>query len=437
MYFTIKVTHIYLFGRDLMNREINYDQLPYNNILCVDMKSFYASIEAVTRGLDPLKVLLAVVGDKERQGSVVLAATSALKEKYNIKTGDRLYEIPDNSQIKIVEAQMKLYLNKSMEITRLFNTFVPLEAIHVYSIDEAWLKLDGTERLLGNKWKTAAKIKRELKEKFGLPCSMGIGPNMFMAKVAMDIEGKKKGLVEWTYEDVPEKLWPVFLEDCWGIGKRLKKRLNKIGVKTVGDLAQLPLEYLENKFGIIGNQLYFHAWGVDLSKVEGHYKDEPQNLGRGITLLRDYEDIEQIKTVIFELAEEVAQRVRMKNLAGKTVSLGIGYSHKVKESGFRRQYTRKDYTNLTSDVFETCLQLLKENYRGKIVRKINVSLGNFISASKIQLSLFQNKSRKMKLCNLKDKLQKQYNYKALFYGRSLKKGSIKDKIKTTIGGHKA
>jgi len=146
---------------------------------------------------------------------------------------------------------------------------------------------------------------------------MGIGPNMFMAKVAMDNEGKKTGLCRWEYSDIPDKLWPLNLSDCWGIGSRTEKKLNKIGVYTVGELAQLPLEYLENKFGIIGNQLYYHAWGIDYSEVEGHFNDRKKGVGRGITLYNDYTDLEEIKTVIFNLAEEVSKRVRQHNLKGK------------------------------------------------------------------------------------------------------------------------
>lgn len=417
--------------------EINYDQLPHQKILCVDMKSFYASIEAVSRGLDPLKVCLAVTGDKNRPGSVVLAASPALKKKYRIGTGNRLYEIPKVPEIEIVEARMGLYLKRSMEIVRLFNQFVPLNAIHVYSIDEAWLKLDGTERLFGDKWEVAGRIKKELLDKFGLPSSMGLGPNMFLAKVAMDIEGKKKGLVEWTYEDVPKKLWPVKLEKCWGIGRRLAKRFHKIGVKTVGDLAHLPLDYLERKFGIMGNQLYYHAWGVDLSKLEGHYNDKPRSLGRGITLLRDYKDIGEIRTVIFELAEEVARRARDDNLVGKTVSLGLGYSHDEVEGGFHVRRTMGNYTNLSFDIYQTALELLEENYNGQVVRKISLALGNLTSNSALRLNLFSDKLKQTRIAKAKDYIQDRFGHQALYYGISLKKGSIRKRINTTIGGHKA
>lgn len=120
---------------------IDYSNLPDENILCIDMKSFYASVEAVERGLNPLKVPLVVVGDKKRKGAVVLAASPMMKKKYNISTADRLYQIPDIPEIIFAKARMGLYLQKSMDITRLFNNFVPLDDMHVYSIDEPWLKL--------------------------------------------------------------------------------------------------------------------------------------------------------------------------------------------------------------------------------------------------------------------------------------------------------
>ena len=415
--------------------DIDYENLPNNKILCVDMKAFFASVEAVDRGWNPLEVCLAVVGDQNRSGAVVLAASSALKEKYNIRTGSRLYEIPRIPEIKIVDARMGLYLKRSLEITLLFREFVPLEAIHVYSIDESWLNLNGTERLIGDKRQAALKIKEKLLDKFSLPSSMGLGPNMFLAKVAMDIEGKNKGLAEWNYENVQEKLWPLPLNKCWGIGNRLSKSLNMIGIKTVGDLAQLPLEFLEKKFGIMGNQLYYHAWGVDLSKVEGHYKEKHKALGRGITLFKDYKDVEEIKTVIFELSEEVAKRARDKKLSARTISLGLAYSKGEKGGGFHVQRTRQNYSNSTFDVYELALELFEENYKGQAVRQINLSIGNLVSSSAQQLNLFEDKNIEIELNKAKDALQDKYGYKALFFGKSLGSGSVKERIKNTIGGH--
>ena len=398
------------------------------------MKSFYASIEAVDRDLDPWNIPLAVIGNKKRSGGVVLAATPAMKEKFNIGTANRVYQIPDDSEIILVEARMEFYVQVSMEITRLFNEFVPLDDLHVYSIDESWLKLDENKE---KSWEMAKNIKNELMKRFQLSSSMALGSNMFLAKVAMDVEGKKDGLMRWTYDDIADKLWPLPLEKCWGIGSRLAKKLNKIGVKTMGDLAHIPLEYLENKFGIMGNQLYYHAWGVDLSKVEGHYLDKKESIGKGITLYKDYCELEDIKTVIFELSEVVARRARDNKVVGKTINLGIGYSRDELKNGFQRQKTINEYTNFTFKIYNICLQLLKKHYTGENVRKINVNLSNLVSDKKIQLDLFENKNQKLKLAEVKDKIIKKYGHEALFYGRSLRKSSIKKRINETIGGHNA
>ena len=420
----------------MQNNYPDYKAAPHDKILCIDMKSFYASIESVKRGIHPLKSYLAVVGDRKRNGSVVLAASSALKEKYGIKTGNRLFEIPEKDEIIIAEANMQLYLDTSMQITELFNSYLPLNAIHIYSIDEAWLNLNGTERKYGDSVSAAKKIKRDIWNEFSLPCSMGIAPNMFLSKAAMDIEGKKTGLCSWDYEDVPDKLWPLPLSKSWGIGKRTEKKLNDIGVYTIGEMAHLPLSYLENKFGIIGNQLYYHAWGIDYSKLEGHYDDRPKNIGRGITLLRDYSEPEEIKTVIFNLAEEIAKRARKNNLNGRTVSLSIGYSKKENRGGFSRRSTSDKATNLTEDIYRTAAAIFEQYYQGQIVRKVSLSLGNFAEDEQNQLNLFKNNYKKIKINRVRDRLAEKMGRDVVYYARNLSSGSIKNKIDSTIGGHK-
>ena len=221
-----------------MNPSIDYSIFPKRNILCVDMKSFYASCAALANGLDPLTAKLAVVADLNRRGSVVLAATPALKQEFGIRTGSRLFEIPENENIIIVSAQMNLYLQVSTEISRLFNKYVPKEAIHTYSVDESFLEIDGTNKLWGNAERVATLILQEIKETFGLTAAIGIGPNMLMAKLCLDLEAKKRKIARWTYEDIPRKLWPLSpLSQMWGIGHRLEKRLNRMGISTVGELA--------------------------------------------------------------------------------------------------------------------------------------------------------------------------------------------------------
>ncbi|WP_234978105.1 DinB/UmuC family translesion DNA polymerase [Halanaerobium kushneri] len=335
----------------------------------------------------------------------------------------------------LAEANMKLYLDISMKITEIFNSYLPLEAIHIYSIDEAWLKLNGSRLKYGDPLMLAEKIRKEIWSKYGLPCSMGIGPNMFMAKVAMDNEGKEIGLCHWDYSDIPEKLWPLKLSDCWGIGSKTEKKLNKIGVYRVGELAHLPLEYLEKNFGILGNQLYYHAWGIDYSEVEGHFDDQKKAVGRGITLYRDYNILEEIKTVVFNLAEEISKRVRQNNLKGKTVSLSLRYSKCEDKKGFSRQLTLEKRTVMTDDIYQAAVIILNKHYQGEKVRKISLYLTKFTENDYQQLNLFENNLKKVKINQLRDQLACKMGKDVLYYARNLEKGNIKARIENTIGGH--
>src|SRR5699024_9818139 len=159
----------------------------------------------------------------QREGSIVLAATPALKQNYGIETGNRLFEIPKHENIIIIPAEMNLYLRISVEVTRLFNKYVTKEDIHTYSVDESFLAVDRVKKLWGNAERIAGLILTELKDTFGISAAIGIGPNMLMAKLCLDLEAKYVGIARWTYDDIANKLWPVKpLSKMWGIGSRLE-----------------------------------------------------------------------------------------------------------------------------------------------------------------------------------------------------------------------
>lgn len=231
----------------------DYTQFPNRAILCIDIKSFYASITAVTKGLDPLTCHLVVVGNTEQKGSVVLAASPAMKKDFRIKTGSRLFEIPDDSRIIVSNPQMGLFVRVSTEITKLFFRYVPPSAVHTYSVDESFLDVGGMEKSLGTPLEIAQKLKADIMREFGLPSTIGIGPNMLMAKLCLDLEAKKadNGISSWSYEDIPHKLWPISpLRDMWGIGKRTEKTLNNMGIFSVGQLARYDLALLEKNLAL-------------------------------------------------------------------------------------------------------------------------------------------------------------------------------------------
>jgi DNA polymerase V len=418
---------------------VDYSCLPKQQILCIDMKSFYASCSAVMLGLDPQTCYLAVVGDIDRKGSVVLAASPRLKKEFGVKTGSRLFEIPNDPRIKIVEPKMATYLRISTELTKLFHRYVPREAIHTYSVDESFIKVDGTSQLWGSAWTIAEKIRDEMEREFQLPCAIGIGPNMLMSKLCLDLEAKKTGIAEWTYEDVPRKLWPVQpLSEMWGIGKRLERTLNRMGIFTVGQLAKYDLHKLEAKFGIMGNQLYYHAWGVDLSEIGAPIMEGQISFGKSQILLRDYKDKEEIKHVILEMCEEVARRARTHRKAGRTVSLGIGYSQDELGGGFYRSKTMSEPTNVTMDLYRTCLQLFEEHYRNKTVRQISVALSNVVDDDMLQLRLFEpNLWKKRELGYTMDAIRSRYGSAALLRSVSYTSAGTARLRAKLVGGHKA
>ncbi|WP_053367038.1 Y-family DNA polymerase [Bacillus sp. FJAT-27245] len=417
---------------------VDYSTLPRHKVLCVDMKSFYASCAAVMEGLDPLGCYLAVVGDKGREGSVVLAASPLLKKEFGIKTGSRKFEIPDDPKIHVVEPKMGMFLRISTEISRVFHRYVPKEAIHTYSVDESFIKVDGAENLWGDAKTIAKKIKDDIEREFQLPCAIGIGPNMLLSKLCLDLEAKKHGIAEWTYEDVQKKLWNVSpLREMWGIGRRVERTLNGMGIFTVGQLARYDLETLEKKFGIMGNQLYYHAWGVDLSEMGAPIIEGQISFGKSQILLRDYKDEEEIKHVILEMCEEVARRARTHRKAGRTVTLGIGYSQDEFGGGFHRAKTVAEPTNVTMDIYRVCLDLFHRHYSGKTVRQISISLGNIVDDVELQMSLFDMGAGKRRdLGYVVDRIRSRFGSGALLRAVSYTAAGTAKHRASLLGGHK-
>ncbi|UJL47727.1 DNA polymerase IV [Virgibacillus sp. NKC19-16] len=416
---------------------MDYSPYPRNDVLCIDMRSFYASVEAVKLGLDPMKTLLAVVGDPNRSGSIVLAASPELKRKHGISNVSRFFELPDDPGIHIVPAHMADYLHVSVEITKLINNYVPKEAIHPYSVDEVWVTVNGLQKLFGDRWEVAGKIKQDIMENFGITSSIGIGDNKFLAKVVMDLHAKKAGIAECKYEDVEEKLWPSPIEDIWGIGSRMKRNLNRMGIVTLGQLARFNLEHLKKRFGVMGEQLYWHAWGIDLSPVFGDFtKNEQKGFGHGISLLRDYSK-EEVTVCILDLCEEVCRRARTANKVGKTIHLGISYA-KETSGGFSRSRSIAIPTNVTMDIYEVCMQLFHQFYDGESkIRHVYVTMDNLFEKGETQLDLFEDRPKKNDIGYVMDAIRDKYGSTAILRATSYTDAGITLDRSKKIGGHYA
>lgn len=416
-----------------------YEQYPDRKIVCLDMRSFYASCAAADEGLDVMKTPIAVIGNLEQRGSIVLAASPPLKKEFGIKTGTRLFEIPNHPDIRLIEPKMGFFVRVSMEITRLLSEYVPKEAIHVYSVDESFVDFHGTEQLWGPIENTIQRIQDDLLEMFQLPSAMGMGPNMLMSKLALDLEGKKTGFARWTYEDVPTKLWPISpLREMWGIGSRMEKNLNGMGIFSVGDLAKMDLAELESKFGVMGNQLYHHAWGIDFSELGAPLIEGQISYGKGQVLFRDYRKPEDILAVVLEMTEDVARRAREAGKVGRTVHLGVGYSKHAFGGGFDRSRSMEEATNDTMKIYNMCVKLLHEHFDARPVRRLSVTLSNMEPEHSMQLSLFEvQKWRNRKLGAAMDQIRNKYGSTALLRAVSYTDAGTARARSKLIGGHKA
>lgn len=413
-------------------------ELPAQQIACIDIRSFYASCAALLEGLDVMRDAIAVVGNLQQKGSIVLAASPPMKKRFNVKTGTRLYEIPKHPDIYLIEPKMATYLELSMEIPKVLNKYVPIEAIHVYSVDECFFDLTGTERLWGPVRQTIEQIQYDLLDQFQLPSAVGVGPNMLMAKLALDLDAKKSGYARWTYDDVETKLWSVSpLSAMWGIGRRTEKTLNEMGIFSVGDLANTELTRLEKKFGIVGNQLYYHAWGIDLSKMGARYQEEPASYGKGQTLMRDYVTRESVLVVILEMCEDICGRARNARKNARTIHLSIGYSKHSSSGGFSRSFTIEEPSNDTLKIYRTCVVLFDKFHDGRSVRKIDISITNLEDETSMQLDLFaEDKWKKRKLAAAMDDIRNRYGTTAIIRGVSLTKDGTAIKRSRLVGGHK-
>lgn len=419
-----------------MLNQVDYSLYPRHDVLCIDMRSFYASIEAVKLSLDPLETMIAVVGDPNRSGSIVLAASPMLKKTYGISNVSRFFELPQDPDIHIIKAHMEDYVNMSLAITKLLLKYVPKEAIHIYSIDETWLTVNGLEKIFGNRRQIAQLIQQDILDSFGLTCSIGIGDNKFLAKVVMDLHAKKLGITECTYEDVADKLWPFPVEKIWGIGSRMQRHLNGMGIVTLGQLANFPLFQIKKRFGVMGEQLYYHAWGIDLSPVYGDFlKSEQKGFGHGITLLRDYSK-DEAATCILDLCEEVCRRARAANKVGKTIQLDISYTQE-NSRGFSRSLSTVP-TNITREIYDICMQLFDKFHDGiSDIRRVYVTLGNLYDDNDLQLNLFHDKSKQRDIDIVMDKIRNKYGDTAILRASSFTDSGITIERSKKIGGHYA
>ena len=416
------------------------DMYVKRNIMCIDLKSFFASCECVERGLDPFKVPLVVANKKQGNGAITLAVTPALK-KQGIPGRVRLYDIPKNIKYEIVPPRMKLYIEKSKQVVGIYLDYVAPEDLHIYSIDECFLDVTDYLKLYKKTdYELAEEILKTVEEKTGLTATCGIGPNLLLAKVAMDTEAKKykNGIAKWTYDDVPEKLWSITpLSKMWGIGPRMEKKLNILNIYTVGELANYDKNILKDKFGVMGQELWNHANGIDLSKISD-FKVTPKDksYSHSQVLFKDY-DGNNVKLIIAEMVDVICARLRASGKESRVIGFGIGYSKDV-DGGFYHSIKLETSTDSPREITNICFLIFDRYYNNLPIRKVSISCGGLTKKSGVQLNLFdsiENKNEEVKVNTAIDEIKSKFGKNSIVKASSLLPDSTAIARNEKIGGH--
>ncbi len=386
-------------------------------ILLADMNSFFASVhQALNPELRGKPVIVA--GDPEKRHGIVLTASYEAKKK-GIKTGMGVWEARHRCPEGIfIKPQYHLYVDFSSRILRIMNDFTPL--VEPFSIDEAFLDVTGSQKLFGFPVDIARRLKERIRREIGITCSIGVGPNKLLAKMAAGMQ-KPDGLTVINHEDIPSSLWPLPVRELFGVGPNYERHLHRLNIHTIGDLAKYPSAILRKKFGLYGETLWLSANGIDFSPVDPNSLNRVKSIGQQITLPRDYRG-EEIKTVILELADLVAYRARTGEHLGKTVALTL------RDPNFRwvsRMQTLREPTNLAADIATAAFELLQRHWSLEWpVRLVGITLANLFPFRLRQVTLFGNREKIWEIEKACDRVRDRYGQTTVFRAVSLKEGCL-------------
>lgn len=412
--------------------------------LIIDLKSFYASVECVDRGLDPMTALL-VVADKERsKGTICLAITPAMKA-LGIKNRCRIYEIPGHLDYITAPPRMKRYIDISADIYGIYLSYVDKDDIHVYSIDESFLDVTSYLGLYGlSAHDLALKIMNDIRDKLGLRATCGIGTNMYLAKVALDILAKHSPdfIAELTEDTFRQRLWPHRpLTDFWRIGPGTQRRLNSLGMYTQGDIAVFPEKILYKQFGVLAEYIIDHAWGRESCTMQDikNYKTRSRSLSCGQVLMRDY-DFNDALIIVKEMADELSLDMVAAHVVSNNVSLYIGYSAGTFPST-GASTTLQVSTSSCRILMDAFVQLYyKTTMRNVPIRRVIISANSVLDECFEQYSFFVDPvvmEKDRKILQSVNQIKSRYGKNAILKGMDLYEAGTSIQRNAQIGGHKA
>lgn len=424
---------------------IGHDMNQNRVYLCIDLKSFYASVECVERGLDALTTNL-VVADPERSEKTICLAVSPSMKALGVKNRCRVFEIPKQIEYIMAEPRMKLYMQYSADIYAIYLKYIAKEDIHVYSIDEVFMDVtdyltmyDMTVKELGQK------IMHDIYEETGITATCGIGSNLYLSKIALDITAKHVEdhigiLDEQSYQ---KTLWDHKpLTDFWRIGHGTANRLARMGVLTMRQITQLPEEMLYRVFGVDAELLIDHAFGREsttMADIKG-FKAKSNCLTSGQVLAQDY-DQEKARLIVKEMMDMLCLDLVDKGLVTSSITLHMGYSNALNVAPAHGSISFESPTNsarLILPQVDALFTRIKNPYLD--IRRVNITCNKVVPEEYVQYDLFTDpveleKERAMQKAMLS--IKKKYGKNAILRGMNLEEGGTMMERNRQVGGHKS
>lgn len=415
--------------------------------MCLDLKSFYASVECADLGVDPFTTPLVVADASRGLGAITLAISPALKA-LGVKNRCRLFEIPSTIEYIAVKPRMRRYMEVSASIYGVLLEYVAPEDIHVYSIDEYFIDVTPYSRLYKKSYYDLALLfKDKVLARTHIHATVGLGSNLFLAKVALDVLAKHapQGIGVLNEELFKEKIWyhqPI--TDIWQIGKGIARRLHKYGVVDLHGITTVPEDRWYKEFGVNAELLIDHAWGRETCTMkEIHaYRPAKHSLSRGQILLRNY-SYEECFVPLREMVESLLLELIAEEALTKHISLGVRYADRtVKGTGGSRRLSK--YTCSLEILSQAVLELYKETvHRYQEIRQLSVGFDDLVNRAAVpwEEDLFSDDSKEEEKSYQVERtvleIKERFGGNSILRASSLQEEGTMQFRNTLVGGHNA
>ena len=422
--------------------------------LCIDLKSFYASVECVDRGLDPFTTNLVVADTSRGPGTICLALSPAIKA-CGVTGRPRLFQIPKNIPYRAARPRMKRYMEVSANIYTIYLRFIAKEDIHVYSIDECFIDATPYLSLYGTDGEGIATMLMDaVREQTGICATAGVGPNLFLAKVALDLFAKHEeshiGVLD--AQSFRARAWhhrPI--TDIWQIGPGIARRLARLGAYDLAGVAALDHATLLREFGVNGQHLIDHAHGIEpctIAEIQA-YEPESSSISVGQVLTRPY-TYEEALVVVREMVDEGTLELVGRRSACGHVSLWVGYAMEDIdwEVAARRQgphaaasHKLSEHTNSRRTLERHIVRLYRQVVDPtRSIKRLSIGLGALAPEHTAELTLFTNveaEASERRLAQATLEVKGRFGKNALIRGLNLREGATARERNEQVGGHHA